>query len=44
MQPMMEKLDQLQRDMRRFKDMLLSKDEETSEDERSYLLSHDGNR
>ena len=33
MHSIMEKVDQLQRDMRRFKDMLSSEDEETSEDE-----------
>ena len=34
MQPVLEKVDQLQRDMQRFKEMLSSEDEETSEDER----------
>ena len=33
MQPVLEKVDQLQRDMRRFKDMLSSDEEETSDDE-----------
>ena len=32
MQPVIEKVDQLQRDMSRFKDMLSSDEEESSED------------